>query len=176
MIITLYSVAETLLFGQCLSHALSQLCPSPRILLYGDLGAGKTTMSRGFVQSLRGAKQAEVSSPSFNLLNIYPTTPPVAHIDLYRLEHGLLGDDILDILEDEHYFCIVEWAERLEGIQLNIDWLRLYWHIEHSTEAVRSVEIQVKHNNILSMLHSTLKKSPLQGNINLRTEANKDCA
>ena len=54
------------------------------LLMHGDLGSGKTTLTRALVARLPGGATAEVSSPSFTLCNHYPTRPPVVHCDLYR--------------------------------------------------------------------------------------------
>lgn len=101
------------------------------VLFYGDLGSGKTTMTRAFVAALPlGAhgEEAEVSSPSFTLCNLYPTQPEVAHFDLYRLEHGPADDALLDAF-DEGNIVLVEWAERLDlaeapPVRLHLDWQR----------------------------------------------------
>lgn len=82
------------------------------ILFYGDLGTGKTTFTRGFVESLPGGDNAEVSSPSFTLCNSYPTTPPVIHCDLYRSE-GALPDEVDEALDAASGLVLVEWAERI---------------------------------------------------------------
>lgn len=149
MILTLECVQETLDFGSKLGQILVGIEPMPTVLLFGDLGAGKTTMVRGLVQGLPGAEQAEVNSPSFNLVNLYPTAPPVAHVDLYRLEFGRLGDDILDVLEDESCLTIVEWAERLGDAERPPHWLRLDWRVEG---ALRRVQIQANEKTAAAAL------------------------
>jgi len=94
-----------LALGAALGRVLSSLPPGLRgqdgglvpLLLSGALGAGKTTLVRGLVSALPGAELAEVSSPSFNIVNIYPTTPQVAHFDLYRVV-GSAPEELLDSL------------------------------------------------------------------------------
>ena len=55
------------------------------ICLHGELGAGKTTLARSFIQALAG-EEIEVPSPTFTLVQTYDATRiPVAHVDLYRL-------------------------------------------------------------------------------------------
>lgn len=76
----------TLALGAELARLLSQP-GSPRVvLLFGDMGSGKTTLVRGLVSALEGGADAEISSPSFTLVNSYPTRPPVLHADLFRCE------------------------------------------------------------------------------------------
>lgn len=84
------------------------------VLLFGKLGCGKTTLTRGIVSELPGGSRAEVSSPSFTLCNIYPTKPPVAHCDLYRgMDAAPLPEEAQDMLDAPQGLVIVEWAERL---------------------------------------------------------------
>ncbi|WP_285905005.1 tRNA (adenosine(37)-N6)-threonylcarbamoyltransferase complex ATPase subunit type 1 TsaE [Pseudodesulfovibrio pelocollis] len=106
--------AATLALGRILAEALAGERHPPALLLQGDLGAGKTTLVRGLVGSLPGSERAEVSSPSFNICNLYPTTPPVAHCDLYRLEGMGPDDALLELLEDRTMLVVIEWAQFLD--------------------------------------------------------------
>ncbi len=118
---------ETLKLGRILAKSLAETTNPPSLFLQGDLGSGKTTLVRGFVESLPGADMAEVSSPSFNIFNLYPTTPPVAHFDLYRLE-GMSPDDALfEQIEDPRTVAIVEWAQFLERDSWPKEVLSLEW-------------------------------------------------
>ncbi|WP_207262165.1 tRNA (adenosine(37)-N6)-threonylcarbamoyltransferase complex ATPase subunit type 1 TsaE [Desulfovibrio sp. Huiquan2017] len=117
----------TVALGRALASVLSEMDAPPALLLQGDLGSGKTTLVRGFVESLPGAEAAEVSSPSFNICNLYPTTPGVAHFDLYRLE-GMEPDDALfDAFEDPETITIVEWIQYLPREMWPQDALFLEW-------------------------------------------------
>lgn len=107
-----HSEDETLEFGRSLASSL----PVPaRILLHGDLGAGKTTLTRGLGEGF-GVDPDEVSSPTFTLINQYEGRVKVFHVDLYRVGPEDTAEIGLDeILEDPDAVVIVEWAERLGG-------------------------------------------------------------
>lgn len=104
---------ETLSLGAGLAEIFMRLDKYPAVLFSGPLGAGKTTMIRGIVGALPGGGDAAVSSPSFNILNIYPTTPEAAHFDLYRLEGLGLDPESEEILLNEKMLVLVEWSEFL---------------------------------------------------------------
>lgn len=83
------------------------------VCLYGELGAGKTTLIKG-IASAFGIPSRDLGSASFVIVAEYKTSPPFYHIDLYRIE----GEEALDDIGLWEYFgpegvAVVEWAERL---------------------------------------------------------------
>jgi tRNA threonylcarbamoyladenosine biosynthesis protein TsaE len=81
------------------------------IALHGDLGAGKTTLVRGLIQSLLGHGE-EVPSPTYTLVQMYEGPGfPVWHFDLYRLENA---DDVQELGWDETQdgAALIEWPDR----------------------------------------------------------------
>lgn len=100
-----------------LGRLLSESCSERALIfLHGDLGAGKTTLVRGFLQA-RGHKGA-VKSPTYTLIEPYETSAgPVYHLDLYRLGDGeeleYLG--LRDILAEQNAVLLIEWPQRGEG-------------------------------------------------------------
>lgn len=82
------------------------------VLLYGDLGAGKTTFVQGLAEGLESS--GVVQSPTFVLRRIYKGKPNIVHYDFYRLEGDTISNG-LDLDEDvtEENVVIVEWPERL---------------------------------------------------------------
>ncbi|MBN2432860.1 MAG: tRNA (adenosine(37)-N6)-threonylcarbamoyltransferase complex ATPase subunit type 1 TsaE [Acidobacteria bacterium] len=105
------SEQETFAVGHTFGRSL--IVPSV-VLLYGELGTGKTVFIRGVCESL-GVDQRAVRSPSFTLINQYTGRIPLFHVDLYRL-HGqadLESIGLEEIIESEAVI-LVEWAERLE--------------------------------------------------------------
>lgn len=84
------------------------------VLLTGDLGAGKTCFSRGFLKGC-GGNPEEVSSPSFALVNEYRTPDAIIyHWDLYRLEPDIDWSvlDLEDHMADPQAFTLIEWPEK----------------------------------------------------------------
>lgn len=77
------------------------------VFLEGPLGAGKTTLVRGLLESF-GVTEP-VRSPTYNLLQVFDTDPPVLHADLYRVK-SFQGIGIEDYLES--HLCLIEWPDR----------------------------------------------------------------
>ena len=81
------------------------------LLLTGPLGAGKTTFVRGLARGC--GSTADVASPTFQLVRVYPGRVQLAHVDLYRVKAaGELADLGLDELIDEGA-VVVEWGDRI---------------------------------------------------------------
>ena len=84
-----HSEYETEAFGRELAGRLK----APAVLcLYGDLGAGKTALVRGLAEGL--GIRAQVSSPTFTIVNEYAGRPELIHFDMYRLQGA---DELFDI-------------------------------------------------------------------------------
>ena len=95
-------------------HLAESLSLPAHILLYGDLGAGKTLFAKGLAEGFGVADVDDVSSPTFTLINQYSGRVKIYHIDLYRVETGALeGLGLDEIFDDPSAVAIVEWAERL---------------------------------------------------------------
>jgi len=94
---------------------LAESLPMPaHVLLYGDLGAGKTIFAKGLAEGFGVTDTDEVSSPTFTLINQYSGRVKIYHIDLYRIETGALdGLGLEEIFDEPGAAVIIEWAERL---------------------------------------------------------------
>lgn len=126
----------TLVLG---ARIASLLQPGDAIALYGDLGAGKTTLARGILQAL--GLEGEAPSPTFAIVQPYDppeTRIPVWHIDLYRLEDP---EEALELGLDEarrDVAMLIEWPKRL-GAGLWEDALRLHLLVEPQGEGQSAV-------------------------------------
>ena len=116
------------------------------ILLSGDLGAGKTTLTKGIVAGAGAAQEEEVTSPTFTLIHKYVkanganTCPPVYHIDLYRIEDRQALETLgLDDVFNERAIIVVEWPERL---RLPSDWPLVRITLENLAEDSRRIQIE----------------------------------
>ncbi len=104
------SEQETIDAGSALARSL----PSRAVvLLIGNLGAGKTTFTKGMVEELGVGSADEVSSPTFPLIHEYGDPPKLYHIDLYRLEEAREVASLgLDEIFDRDAIVVIEWGER----------------------------------------------------------------
>lgn len=109
-----YSSRETMQLGEKLAGRLYQ---GDVIALYGELGSGKTTFTKGVGKGLGVKDSRHINSPSFVLIKEYKGRFPLYHLDLYRLDSL---QDIEDIAVEEYIYgdgvAIIEWAERIKGI------------------------------------------------------------
>ena len=134
------SSEETTEFGRTLA---ARLIVPILVLLKGDLGAGKTTLTKGIISGLGAAREEDVTSPTFNLVHVFKTqsAPPVKvfHVDLYRLEgtHDLESIALEDILS-EPSVAIIEWSERLT---LRTNWPIVRIELDHAGEDLRRIRI-----------------------------------
>jgi tRNA threonylcarbamoyladenosine biosynthesis protein TsaE len=84
------------------------------VLLYGDLGAGKTAFVRGIARGL-GASGDEVTSPTFTLMQEYRGRLTLVHVDLYRLSPEEVSALGIEESTDDPAVIAIEWAERWNG-------------------------------------------------------------
>ena len=109
-----------------------------KVALYGNLGAGKTVISRGICKGL--GFEGTVCSPTYTILHEYPNNPPIFHFDLYRLEGGA---DLYEVGMDPDYLesgiSLIEWPERLEENDAGITYVV---KIQILSETEREVTIE----------------------------------
>ena len=145
--VTTSSPEETIAFGRELAAGLT---PPALVLLYGELGAGKTTLAKGLVAGLGAAQEDEVTSPTFVMVQQYEragTGQRVYHVDLYRVERpGEFESLGLEDLLAEDAIVLVEWPERLapqtEGLALPGLRPSLCVYLEASSEEERRLRVE----------------------------------
>jgi tRNA threonylcarbamoyladenosine biosynthesis protein TsaE len=110
------------------------------ILLEGELGAGKTTFTKGLASGVGAVAEDEVTSPTFTLVHKYNGARMVYHVDLYRIGdvHDLETLGLEDIFGEEAV-VIVEWPDRL---RLRTDWPVVRIHLEHVDDESRKITIE----------------------------------
>jgi tRNA threonylcarbamoyladenosine biosynthesis protein TsaE len=137
--VTLDIVSHSLAQTQRLGARLGELLRGGELLLLdGDLGTGKTSLTQGIAEGL-GVREM-VSSPTFTLLKEYEGRLPLYHFDLYRLDDA---SEILDLGFEEYFesngVCVVEWAYKAEHL----------WPNEHLRVRLKVVS-ETKRNMILT--------------------------
>jgi tRNA threonylcarbamoyladenosine biosynthesis protein TsaE len=100
------------------------------LLLTGELGSGKTTLTKGIVAGLGAATEDDVTSPTFTLVHVYGNTDKVYHGDLYRIEsfHDFETLGLEDVFA-KPAVVILEWSEKFP---LESPWPQLRLKLEHA--------------------------------------------
>ena len=130
------SAEETIAWGRQLGEKLQ----APLlVLLSGELGSGKTTLTKGIVAGLRVAQEDEVTSPTFTLLHEYGSDHKVFHGDLYRLEnfHDFETLGLEDVFA-QPAIIILEWSDEFP---LKTPWPQLRVQLEHLGGDSRRIRI-----------------------------------
>ncbi|WP_053955810.1 tRNA (adenosine(37)-N6)-threonylcarbamoyltransferase complex ATPase subunit type 1 TsaE [Inediibacterium massiliense] len=108
------------------------------VCLTGDLGAGKTTLSKAIAKGLE--VEECVTSPTFTIIHEYEGRVPLYHFDVYRI--GEI-DEMEDLGYEEYFYgegvCLVEWASQIEEI---IPKEHLWIHIKKIDDHTREIEIK----------------------------------
>lgn len=113
-----YHENEMIEFGAKIGALLSE---NMVIALSGDLGAGKTTLTKGIGKALE--VKTVVNSPTFTILKIHQGKMPLYHMDVYRIDENS-GDDYLEEYFEGGGVSVVEWAENINYL-LPKDYLKI---------------------------------------------------
>ena len=138
------SADETIELGKNIG---TKLIAGDLVLLFGDLGSGKTCLTQGICQGIGLEKEAYIRSPTFTLINEYHAKIPIFHVDLYRLEKET---EIINLgLEEIIYsqaITIIEWSEKLKSNKKSNEFKygiqdRLEIHISSEQENLREFSL-----------------------------------
>ena len=136
-----HSFEETIQLGREIG---SRLTPPALILLSGDLGAGKTTLTKGLARGMGAAGEDEVTSPTFTLVHKYDGRSRVYHVDLYRIADSRDLETLgLEDIFNEAAVVIVEWPDKLT---MRTDWPVIRIQLEHVSDDTRRVVISDEAN------------------------------
>lgn len=131
-----HSTEETIRCGREIGKRLT---PPVLILLSGDLGAGKTTLTKGLASGLGAAEEDEVTSPTFTLVHKYERDARLYHVDLYRIASPEDFDTLgLEEIFDDRAVVVIEWADKLD---LRTEWPMLRIKLAHISEDERRISI-----------------------------------
>ncbi|MGD9604805.1 MAG: tRNA (adenosine(37)-N6)-threonylcarbamoyltransferase complex ATPase subunit type 1 TsaE [Bacilli bacterium] len=122
--------------------------PNMVIALNGDLGAGKTTLTKGIGLGL-GIKKT-INSPTFTIMKIYQGRLPLYHLDVYRINENSKDDDLEEYFERDG-LCVVEWADNIAYLLphdlLTIDIIIL-------EDGKRQITLRSENNDFIQMLEA----------------------
>lgn len=121
-----HSAEETVAWGRALAERLEA---PVLVLLSGELGTGKTTLTKGIVAGLEASSEDEVTSPTFTLVHEYGSAHQVFHADLYRVEsiHDFETLGLEDVFA-RPAIVILEWSEKFP---LKTSWPQVRVQLEH---------------------------------------------
>jgi tRNA threonylcarbamoyladenosine biosynthesis protein TsaE len=131
-----HSAEETTRWGR---EFAKRLKPPVLVLLSGELGSGKTTLTKGIVAGLGAAAEDEVTSPTFTLMHVYGKANKVYHGDLYRVEsfHDFETLGMEDLFATPAV-VILEWSERFP---LPSPWPPVRIRLEHLQGDSRRIRV-----------------------------------
>jgi tRNA threonylcarbamoyladenosine biosynthesis protein TsaE len=103
-----------------IAATIAEMLPAPKlVVLRGELGAGKTTLVKGWVKALGAGSEDEVTSPTFTLVHEY-RSPQIRlyHLDLYRLEteRELATLGLEEMVGQPDALVLVEWGEKIPSV------------------------------------------------------------
>lgn len=132
-----HSAEETIAWGRKLAERLN---PPVLVMLAGELGSGKTTLTKGIVAGLAAGTEEEVTSPTFTLVHEYGSGKRVFHGDLYRVEsfHDFETLGLEDVFA-EPAIVILEWSEKFP---LKAPWPQLRVRLEHMGGDTRRISLE----------------------------------
>jgi tRNA threonylcarbamoyladenosine biosynthesis protein TsaE len=154
MEITSDSTRQTQDIGRLIAKNLNK---GDIVCLFGDLGSGKTVLTKGIGHGL-GLDKDQVVSPTFVIIRQYAAKIPVYHFDLYRLSRP---EDILGVGYEEYLFdegvSVIEWADKL-GSLLPKEFLKVELRVAGSQKRHLKISAQgPRYKKLLEKLNENLR-------------------
>lgn len=149
------SANQTLKIGQAIAK---NLIAGDIICLVGNLGTGKTVLTKGIAQGL-GINKNEIVSPTFVLIHEYNNARlPFYHFDLYRLK---LPKDILDLGYQEYFYSqgitVIEWADRLKYLR-PCEFLKINLFVKNQNSRLLNFKAEGRHyKELLRKIHENIR-------------------
>ena len=143
MVIFTKNETETINLGYTLGMLLK--CPST-ILLEGDLGAGKTTFTKGIGKALNIEKT--INSPTFTIMKCYKGKYPLYHLDLYRLNGVNTEFDLEEYIDSG--IAVIEWPHQADEL-LPKEYLRIIITINDSVRKFEFIPVGEKYEKLLEV-------------------------
>ncbi len=149
------SVKDTLKIGKTIAQNLRK---GDIICLFGELGSGKTVLTKGIASGL-GVKRSRIISPSFVLIRQYSAARiPLYHFDLYRLKKI---EDVLALGYEEYFYgegvTVIEWSERLKCL-LPKEYLKIKLYVK--SDSRRSLEFSAsgkRYKELLGKIYEDIR-------------------
>ena len=137
-----FSTKETIALAKSIA---AKLHGGDIVLLEGDLGAGKTTFTKGLAEAF-GIKE-DIVSPTFTLMQVYPVPKndrditEFIHIDTYRLdnEQSLIDIGAMDYLGEPNTISIIEWPEKVSSLLKEKKTIHIALH--HEEKSTRTITV-----------------------------------
>lgn len=143
MVIFTNEEAQSIELGYKLGLLLE--CPST-ILLEGDLGAGKTTFTKGIGKALEVTKT--INSPTFTIMKCYKGKYPLYHLDLYRLDGVNQEFDLEEYIDSG--IAVIEWPHQADEL-LPKEYLRIIITIENDKRKFEFIPVGEKYDKLLEV-------------------------
>lgn len=139
----IHSEQEMINYGKKIAENCIAKLPSTKVIeIIGDVGAGKTTLTKGIALAL-GLK-TEITSPSFTISKTYAidSKKKLIHYDFYRLKDpGLMVDDLAENLANPDNIIIIEWGESIADL---LPKNRLIIKIDYNNDGTREITLKKK--------------------------------
>jgi tRNA threonylcarbamoyladenosine biosynthesis protein TsaE len=145
-----------------LGRIIGRCLPAGKIVaLIGELGSGKTVLTKGIAQGREVDKAVEITSPTFTIINEYPGRAPFFHMDAYRLqENDNISETGFGTGEDVNGVWVIEWADKIMA-HLPADRITVF--LEYRSERERTFTIEGDKASLEKMRKLFIKEGLLNG-------------